>query len=65
MSARRAEQLATLLMEQDRDGLIQILRSVRCGFRLDFTDDYLRGLPLDRLRHVVLAACLRAEQHAR
>jgi hypothetical protein len=29
---------------------------------LDFTDDYLESLPTDRLRHVLVAACLRARR---
>ncbi len=31
-----------------------------CGFRIDFSDEYLKSMSLERLRHVVLAASLHA-----
>jgi hypothetical protein len=42
------------------------IRELRCVpyLRLDFTDDYLDGLPLDSLRHVLMAAVLQARKHA-
>lgn len=32
---------------------------------LDFTDEYLDSLPLEQLRHVLLAAVLQARRHTR
>lgn len=58
MSLRRAEQLADRIVSLDRLSLIQMLRHMRCGFAMDFPDDYLNAVSIDRLRHIVLAASL-------
>ena len=41
-----------------RSDLIALLRSADCAFELDFTEDFLNALPIERLRHIVLAAKL-------
>ncbi|MFW5682370.1 MAG: hypothetical protein ACOC1G_05135 [Phycisphaeraceae bacterium] len=48
--------------ELDRPACIRELRCVPY-IRLDFTDDFLDGLPLDSLRHVLMAAVLQARKH--
>ena len=53
-----AEDLACRISAMGREELITLLKSMRCSFVLDFTEEYLASLPLDRLRHVVLAAAL-------
>lgn len=58
MSQTELEKLVTDLAEMGRDGLVERLRSLDCGFHMDFTDDFLLSMPLHGLRHVVLAACL-------
>ena len=40
----------------DRPELIRRIRNFKGRFRLDFTDDYLNKLSVDRLRHILLAA---------
>lgn len=62
MSQPRAEQLAVELATQDRDALIETLRSLECGFDIDFSNEFLDTIAIERLRHIVLAACLRAER---
>ena len=32
--------------------------------RLDFTEEYLEGLNLDQLRHLLMAACIQARRSA-
>jgi hypothetical protein len=44
----------------DRPGLIGLLRRFDCGFAMDFSDEYLSQVTVDRLRHIVLAAAMRA-----
>ncbi len=47
----------------DREGLIETLRRMRCEFPMDFTDDYLASLSIERLKHIVLAASLHDHAH--
>jgi len=48
------QQIATM----DRDALMRLLDQMDCGFKLDFTEEFLRQMSVERLRHVVLAASL-------
>jgi hypothetical protein len=52
------EQTATTLAALDRDELKQRIRNFRGRFKLDFTEDYLNRLTVDRLRHILLAALI-------
>jgi len=56
---QRAEKLAENLAAMNRRRLIQTLRSLECSFELDFTDEFLRSISIERLRHITLAAALR------
>jgi hypothetical protein len=53
------DELIESVPKLDRDTCTAQLRRFRQP-RLDFTDEYLDCLSLDRLRHVLLAACLQA-----
>lgn len=52
------EQLVIDLASMDRPTLIGLLRTMPCNVPLDFTDDFLRVISIDRLRHITLAASL-------
>jgi len=52
------DQLATSIAALGRDELKQRIRGFRGRFKLDFSDDYLDSLSLDRLRHILLAALI-------
>ena len=58
---RRTTQIATL----DRDQLKKRIRSFRGPFPMDFTEDYLDAVSVDRLRHILLAAVIvsKASRH--
>lgn len=58
-------ELLVTVAELDRPELVELLREVPCRFPVDFTDEYLNTLSLDRLRHVVVAVCLQARKNAR
>ena len=60
-SAGQFEQLATSLATLGRDELKKRIRNFRGRFRLDFSDDYLDSISLDRLRHILLAALINAK----
>ena len=55
------EQLITEIHGLDRDGVVSALMSFRKP-RLDFTEDFLRGLNEEQLRHILMAACLQARK---
>jgi hypothetical protein len=56
-----AEQMAASLTDLSREDLKQRIKNFRGRFKLDFSDDYLDALSLDRLRHLLLAALLNAK----
>ena len=56
------EQTATSLSSLNREELKRRIKNFKGRFRLDFTDDYLENLPVDRLRHVLLAALINNRQ---
>lgn len=55
-----AEQVAASLADLGRDDLKKRIKNFRGRFKLDFSDDYLDALSLDRLRHLLLAALINA-----
>jgi hypothetical protein len=57
------EQTATLIAALGKDELKKRIRNFRGRFRLDFTEDYLNNLSVDRLRHILLAALINAKPH--
>jgi len=57
------EQTATSLASLGRNELKRRIRNYRGRFKLDFTDNYLDSISVDRLRHILLAALLNAHQH--
>jgi hypothetical protein len=61
MSSREFfEQTATSIAALDRDELKRRIKNFRGRFKLDFTEDYLNKLNVDRLRHILLAAHISA-----
>jgi hypothetical protein len=51
---------ATSISSLGRNELTQRIRNFRGRFKLDFTEEYLNKLSVDRLRHILLAALLNA-----
>ncbi|HIJ53504.1 MAG TPA: hypothetical protein HPP66_10175 [Planctomycetes bacterium] len=54
---------ATSIAALGRNELKRRIRSFRGRFKLDFTEDYLNNLTVDRLRHILLAALINAKPH--
>ncbi|MHC4475794.1 MAG: hypothetical protein ACYTEL_09115 [Planctomycetota bacterium] len=64
ISRRYFEQTTTSITSLGRDELKRRIRNFRGRFKLDFTEDYLDRLSVDRLRHILLAALINARpQH--
>jgi hypothetical protein len=57
------EQTATLIAALGKDELKKRIKNFRGRFRLDFSEDYLNNLSVDRLRHILLAALINAKPH--
>ena len=57
------EQTATSIAVLERPELKKRIKNFKGRFKLDFTDDYLDSLTIDRLRHVLLAAMINARSH--
>ena len=57
------EQTATLLAALGRNELKKRIINFKGRFKLDFTEDYLNSLTVDRLRHMLLAALINAKPH--
>jgi hypothetical protein len=59
------ERIAARIATLGRREITRHLLQFNAGFPMDFTPDYLARLPLDRLRHLLLAAYLhRARRRA-
>ena len=62
-SRKYFEQTATSIASLGRDELKRRIRNFRGRFKLDFTEDYLNNLSVDRLRHILLAALINAKPY--
>ena len=57
------ERTTTSLASLGRDELKRRIGSFKGRFKLDFTEDYLNNLSVERLRHILLAALMSAQPH--
>lgn len=62
MYNKACEELISKIAEMHRDEVTGLLRGLRCDFKLDFSDEFLASVSLERLRHIALAACLHARE---
>lgn len=56
------EELITLVNSLDRQALLRQFDAYQAAFPLDFTADFLRSAPLDRLKHIFVAVCLQSQR---
>jgi hypothetical protein len=57
------EQAATSIAALGENELKRRIKNFRGRFKLDFTEDYLNNLSVDRLRHILLAALINGKPH--
>ncbi|MBL7219660.1 MAG: hypothetical protein ISS69_06080 [Phycisphaerae bacterium] len=50
--------IISTIASMKRSQLITLLRKMRCGFDIDFSDDYIKSMNIERLRHIALAASM-------
>jgi len=61
MSSRKYfRQIVASTAVLDRGELTNRIRNFKGRFKLDFTEEYLNNLSVDRLRHILLAALINA-----
>jgi len=58
------ESEATSIAALGRSELTTRIKNFKGRFKLDFTEDYLNNLSVDRLRHILLAALVTAQPRA-
>ena len=63
VSRKNFEQTASTIAQFNRAQLTTRIKRFRGRFKLDFTGDYLANQPVDRLRHILLAAVMTRKNH--
>jgi len=62
LDPQQVETLITIVSAMDRGDLTERFLHFHGQFPVDFTPEYLRNLPTDRLKHIFVAMCLQAVQ---
>ncbi|MGD8786746.1 MAG: hypothetical protein PVJ60_04915, partial [Phycisphaerales bacterium] len=62
-SVKYLDRQITSIAALERNELTRRIRNFKGRFRLDFTEDYLEKLSVERLRHILLAASINAKSH--
>ena len=50
--------IVSTIASMKRSQLVTLLRRMQCGFDIDFSDDYIKSMNIERLRHIALAASM-------
>jgi hypothetical protein len=64
MQAEQVEELICLVSAMGRDAVMDRLLGFNGTFPVDFTVQFLDTLPVDRLRHILVALCLQTRRAA-
>ena len=59
-SAAYFDKQATAIADLGRNELTKRIKNFHGRFKLDFTEEYLNKLSVDRLRHILMAALMNA-----
>lgn len=62
LASDQIEELICVLSTWDRDTLVSQFTAFRGSFPVDFTPEFMTGLPVEKLRHVFLALCLQNQR---
>jgi hypothetical protein len=65
LQSEQIEELICLVSALGRDALIEQFRTYRATFPLDFSNEFLRTAPLERLQHIFVAVCLQSQHMPR
>ena len=64
MLTMQIEKIVIEISRMERAELVRFLRGLDCDFDIDFTDEYLDSMSLDRLRHTAVAASIHSHTTA-
>ena len=64
MLTRQVEKIIIEISHMGRIDLVRFLRGLDCDFDIDFSDEYLDSVSLDRLRHIAVAASIHSHTTA-
>lgn len=59
---QQVEELVQLVCAMDRDALVRQFQHYHAQFPIDFTPEFLRTQPMERLRHIFVALCLHCQR---
>jgi hypothetical protein len=62
LASAQVEKLICLVAALDRPAIVSQLHAFQASFPVDFTEDFLRTVSLDRLRHIFVALCLQQQR---
>ncbi len=62
MVGKEFQSLTDRIAEMDRPSLIEALRGLECDFKMDFDEEFLTEVSIERLRHILLAVCMHAHE---
>ena len=62
LQSEQVEELICLVSSLDRDTLVTQFTRFPADFPIDFTPDFLREQPLERLQHIFVALCLHSQR---
>jgi hypothetical protein len=62
LQSQQVEELICLVSSLDRQQLIEQFHSFDSKFPLDFTEDFLKSAPIERLKHIFVAVCLQSQR---
>ena len=63
MTSKEHFEQTTSIASLGRDELKRRIKGFRGRFKLDFNEDYLNNISIDRLRHILLAALINLRSH--
>lgn len=58
LEPHQVEDLIRIVGAMERSSLTELLLGFRANFPVDFTDQFLANLSVERLRHIFVAICL-------
>lgn len=62
LASAQVEELICLVAALDRPAIVSQLHAFPASFPIDFTEDFLSTVSLDRLRHILVALCLQQQR---
>jgi hypothetical protein len=62
LASAQVEELICLVAALDRPAIVSQFHAYRASFPIDFTEDFLSTVSLDRLRHILVALCLQQQR---